>query len=44
MKDETGGVTIKKFVGLTSKRYLFLLDNSSEYKKHRMWIKMLLQQ
>ena len=32
MKDETGGVAIKEFVGLKSKMYSFLVDNS-EHKK-----------
>ena len=33
MKDETGGVTIKEFVGLKPKMYSFLVDDSSEHKK-----------
>ena len=44
MKDATGGVAIKKFVGLKPKMYSFLLDDSSEHKKQRVSIKMLLQQ
>ena len=32
IKDETGGVAIKKFVGLNPKMYSFLVDNS-EHKK-----------
>ena len=33
MKDETGGVAIEGFVGLKPKMYLFLVDDSNEYKK-----------
>ena len=33
MKDEAGGVAIKEFVGLKSKMYSFLVDDSSEHKK-----------
>ena len=33
MKDETGAVTIKEFVGLKPKIYSFLVDDSSEHKK-----------
>ena len=33
MKDETGGVSIKKFVGLQPKMYSFLVDDSSKHKK-----------
>ena len=33
MKDETGGVTIKEFVGLKPKMYSFLVDDSNEHKK-----------
>ena len=33
MKDETGGVAIKEFVGLKPKIDLFLVDDSSEHKK-----------
>ena len=33
MKDETGGVAIKEFVGLKPKIDLFLVDDSSEQKK-----------
>ena len=33
MKNETGGVAIKEFVGLKPKMYLFLVDNNSEHKK-----------
>ena len=32
IKDETGGVVIKEFIGLKPKMYLFLVDNS-EHKK-----------
>ena len=32
MKDETGGVAIEEFVGLKSKKYSLLVDNS-EHKK-----------
>ena len=32
MKDETGGVAIKEFVGLKPKMYSFLIDNN-EHKK-----------
>ena len=33
MKDETGGVTIKEFVGLKPTMYSFFVDDNSEYKK-----------
>ena len=33
MKNETGGAAIKEFVGLKSKIYLLLVDDSSEHKK-----------
>ena len=33
MKDEMGGVTIEEVVGLKSKIYLFLADDSSDYRK-----------
>ena len=33
IKDETGGVAIKEFVGLKPKMYLFLVDDSSEHRK-----------
>ena len=33
MKNETGGAAIKEFVGLKTKIYLFLVDDSSEHKK-----------
>ena len=33
MKDETGGIAIEGFVGLKPKMYLFLVDDSNEYKK-----------
>ena len=32
MKDETGGVAIEEFVGLTPKMYSFLVDNSEHRK------------
>ena len=33
MKDKLGGKIIKKFVGLRAKTYIYLIDDSSEYKK-----------
>ena len=33
MKDETGGVAIKEFVGLKPKMYSFLVDDNSGNKK-----------
>ena len=33
MKDDTAGFAIEEFVRLKPKMYLFLVDNSSEYKK-----------
>ena len=33
MKDEMGGVTIKKVVGLKTKMYSILLSDSYEYRK-----------
>ena len=35
MKDETGGVASKEFVGLKPKMYPFLADNSEHKKKQR---------
>ena len=35
MKDETGGVAIKEFVGLKPNMCSFLVDDSSEHKKVR---------
>ena len=36
MKDEIADVVIKEFVGLKSKMYPFLVDDSSEHKKQRV--------
>ena len=44
MKDETGGVTIKEFIGLKAKTHSFLVDDNSEHKKAKIVNKMLLQQ
>ena len=33
IKDETGGVSIEEFVGLKSRMYSFLVDDSSEHEK-----------
>ena len=33
MKDETGDVAIKEFVGLKPNMYLFLVDDNNEYIK-----------
>ena len=44
MKDETAGVAIKEFVGLKPKTYSFLVDDSNEHKKQRVWVKISLQQ
>ena len=44
MKDEPGGVAIEEFVGLKPKIYCFLVDACSEYKKAKVWLRMLLQQ
>ena len=35
IKVETGGISIKKFVGLKPKMYSFLVNNSSKHKKAR---------
>ena len=43
MKDETGGVAIKEFVGLKPKMYSFLVDNNN-HKKVKVSIKMLSKQ
>ena len=32
MKHETGGVAVKEFVGLKTRMYLFLVDDSDEHK------------
>ena len=39
IKDETGGVAIKKFVGLKQNMNSFLVDDSSEHKKTKGVIK-----
>ena len=36
MKDETGSVAIKEFVGLKPKLYSFLVDDNSEHKKKKL--------
>ena len=33
MKDETGDIAIKEFIGLKPKMYSFLVDYNSEHKK-----------
>ena len=33
MKDNTGGITVKKFVGSKPNMYSFLVDDSSDHKK-----------
>ena len=35
MKDETAGFLTEKFVGLQTKKYLYLVDDNREYKKER---------
>ena len=35
IKDKTGGVAIKEFVGLKPKMYSFLVDDNSEHKKEK---------
>ena len=40
MKDETAGIAVKEFVGLKPNMYSFLVDNSREHKKAKVWIKM----
>ena len=35
MKDKTGGVAIKEFVGLKPKMYSFLVDDSTGHKKNK---------
>ena len=44
MKDETAGVAIKVFARLKPKMNSSLVDDTSEQKKQRVWIKILLQQ
>ena len=44
MEDETAGVAIKELVVLKPKMYSYLVDDNSEHKKQKVWIKMLLQQ
>ena len=36
MEDETDGVAVKEFVGLKSKMYPFVVDDSSEHKKSKV--------
>ena len=35
MKDETTGVAIEEFVGLTQKMYSYLVDDNSEHKREK---------
>ena len=35
MKDETAGVAIEEFVGLKTKMYSYLVDDSSEHKNEK---------
>ena len=42
MKDETGCVSIKEFVGLKPRMYPYLVDNS-HHKKQKTWITILLK-
>ena len=35
MKDETAGVAIREFVGLKSKMYSFLVNDSGEHKNSK---------
>ena len=44
LKDKMGGVATEEFAGLKPKMSLFLLSDSSEYKKKKMQIKMFLKQ
>ena len=44
MKDKTAGVAIKVFARLKPKMNSSLVDDTSEQKKQRVWIKILLQQ
>ena len=44
MKDETSGVVIEEFVGLKRNTYLFLVRGSSDNKKAKWMIEMLLGQ
>ena len=36
MKDELGGQTMKKFIGLRAKTYSYLKDNNDECKKAKV--------
>ena len=36
MKDKTGGVANKEFVGLKTKIYSFLVDDNNEHKKQKV--------
>ena len=44
MKVETAGVGIEEFPRLMPKMYSFLVDDSSQHKKQRVQIEILLQQ
>ena len=41
MKGEMRGPVIKEYVWLKLKMYYFLVDDSSEHKKQRVWIKII---
>ena len=42
MKHKTAGVAIKEFIGLKPKMYSFLVDDSSEHKKAKVYKDVLL--
>ena len=43
MEGEIGSPASEEFVAMKAKMYSFLVDNNSEYKKHRVRIKMFLK-
>ena len=42
MKNEMDDTAIEEFVGLKPKMYSFLVEDSSEQKKQKVWTKMFL--
>lgn len=43
MKDKLGGIVMKKFIGLRTRTYGYLIDDSSEDKKAKDWKKCVIK-